>query len=261
MRLIWQTTGDTLDINVVDVDVIEYWVAELNKASKNSFGFVQSTLPADDVLVQLADCLASTNQILEKFRIDPLMDANSDWLNQNNLNVLHERWVKLQHQYNIVGFLDKLNDKTVVEKFHNVNHLIHRVERCIKVDYINDTTTAWQVENIFGPEVTKFGQWHVELHYQNLGRSTFDKWNNYDSNLVDSDTNNFTHFGGLVYFNLGRPCVMTPPTEFVDYCRSNNIKPYGNTLPIGNFKVDLTSLRHIFKRNVGIENNRISFEV
>jgi hypothetical protein len=101
----------------------------------------------------------------------------------------------------------------------------------------------------------------VELHYQNLGRSTFEKWINYDGNILDTDTNNFTHLGGLVKINLARPFENTAPKEYVEYCTKNSIQPCGNILPIGNFSHPTTELRETFRKNVSIENNRISFEI
>ena len=106
-----------------------------------------------------------------------------------------------------------------------------------------------------------FGVWQVELHYQNLGRSNYEKWQNYDTNIIDTDTNNFTDIGGMVNFNIGHPVVNHPPLNYVEYCQQQNINPYGNKLPIGNFKISITELRHIFYKNVNIENNTITFEV
>ena len=148
-----------------------------------------------------------------------------------------------------------------IDHFHNVNKLIHKIEKSHIIRYINDQCIAWQTPNIFGPEILKFGVWQVELHYQNLGRSNYEKWQNYDTNIIDTDTNNFTDIGGMVNFNIGHPVVNHPPLNYVEYCQQQNINPYGNKLPIGNFKISITELRHIFYKNVNIENNTITFEV
>ena len=126
-----------------------------------------------------------------------------------------------------------------------------------KVKYVNDQLSVWQIKNIFGPTISKFGVWQVELQYQNLGRSNYEKWKNYDNNVIDIDTNNFTHFGGLVQFNICRPFIQSPPKEYIDYCNEHKITPYGPVMPIGNFNVDITSVRQVFKKNVNIKNNRI----
>jgi hypothetical protein len=189
------------------------------------------------------------------------MDPGNDWLDQSNLNILHERWVKLQYNHkNIVNLILKFpND--IINQFHNVNILIHKIENSVKIDYSNDQLTAWQTPNIFGPEISTFGTWQAEIHYQNLGRSNYEKWKNYDNNLVDTDTNNFTHIGGLINFNITHPITQLPPTNYVEYCQQHNISPYGNKLPLGNFKISITELRHIFKKNVNIKNNTITFKI
>lgn len=261
MRLYWNQTGDCLEIDLDNRELAKYWVDQLSQTGKNSFRLTQSTLPSLSTLQRLTECVASINEILTKFRLPSLTDSNLDWLDQNNLNQLHEKWVKIQHQHKIVELLNKLSNKQAIDKFHTINHLVHEIEQTITITYNNHTGTAWQTPNIFGPAITKFGMWHVELHYQNLGRSNFEKWNNFDKNIQDSDTNNFTHMGGVVNFNLGRSYSSSPPNEYVDYCRQNKIEPYGNVLPIGNFNIDITQLRKIFTRNVGIQNNAISFEI
>jgi hypothetical protein len=150
---------------------------------------------------------------------------------------------------------------SVIKQFHAINELIHKIEKLITIRYVNDEVIAWQTPNIFGPEILKFGICQVELSYQNLGRSNYEKWKNYDSNLIDTDTNNFTHFGGEVEFNIGRPTTLAPPLNYVEFCQQHSVSPYGNKLPLGNFKISVTELRHIFNKNVNIKNNTITFKV
>jgi hypothetical protein len=261
MRLIWDKTKDYLDIDVDNIDVASYWVESLNKTKKNQFHVACSSFRSASVISVLLDCLEHCNTIFAKLGLDPLMDISVDFTNQNNLNILHERWVKIQQKHKIVELLDKISNKQIVEKFHKINSLIHEIENQSRIEYTNDNKGVWQIENVFGPSILKFGIWQIELHYQNLGRSSFDKWIHYDSNFNDTDTNNFSHFGALVYFNLTRSYTMQPPIEYVEYCKKNKIEPHGNVLPIGNFKIDFFDLTDIFKKNVRIENNKISFEI
>ncbi len=258
MNLLWSQTGDFLDIDVVNPEVIEYWVDQLNNDQKNQFICINSIFPNTQPLV---NALTATNTVLEKMKLEPLMDPSIDWYNQDNLNLLHERWVKLQHKHkNIVRVISGIPN-SIIKQFHAVNELIHKIEKSNTIKYINDEVIAWQTPNIFGPEILKFGVCQVELSYQNLGRSNYEKWKNYDNNLVDADTNNFTHFGGGVEFNIGHPIVLTPPPNYLEFCQQHNISPYGNKLPLGNFKISITELRHIFNKNVNIKNNTITFEI
>jgi len=261
MRLVWDKTKDYLDINVDNVEVASYWVESLNNTSQNKFHLCSDAFRSDSNISVLLDCLDHCNKIFAKLGLDPLMDTSVDFSNQNNLNTLHERWVKIQQKYKIVELLNKISDKKIVVKFHKINSLIHEIENQSRIKYINDDNAVWQVENIFGPKILKFGIWQIELHYQNLGRSSFDKWIHHDYNCHDTDTNNFSHFGASVYFNLTRPYTVQPPREYVEYCEKNMIQPHGNVLPIGNFKIDFFELTDTFKKNVGIKNNKISFEI
>lgn len=258
MKLVWTSTGDTLSIGVEDSKVIDYWFGQIKLSDANSFQLIHSGIPNSHQFDELRTNLEFVNNILAKFKIDPLMDHTADWVNQDNLNLLHEKWVKLHHKHKIIELLSKFpND--AVRKFNDINSLIHKIESPAQVSYINDTKTVWQTTNPFNPDILKFGRWQVELHYQNLGRSTYEKWANFDNNLVDTDTNNFTQLGGEVCFNLGRPYSTPAPYEYVKFCYDNDVKPYGNKLPIGNFNESITTIKHVFIKNVGIENNRISF--
>lgn len=258
MKLVWSSTGDSLELELVDPAIFEYWVSQVSSGQKNKFRHVDSTFVDT---TGLAAAVAEVNTILVKFNIDTFVDPGSDWYDQNNLNILHEQWVKLQHKHkNIVQLLSKFPNN-LVKTFHDINHLIHKIEDSVTIVYDNDKDVVWQTPNIFGSDILKFGTWHAELTYQNLGRSTFEKWMHYDTNLVDSDTNNFTHFGGQIQFNICRPIELKAPVEYIDYCNKNNVCPYGNKLPIGNFKESITDLRHVFNKNVNIENNTISFKI
>jgi hypothetical protein len=258
MKLTWSQTGDSLEIDVVNPEVIEYWVDQINHDQKNQFICTDSVFPDTQPLV---DALTATNTVLEKFKLGPLMDPTLDWYDQNNLNLLHERWVKLQHKHkNIVRVITGLPNN-IIKQFHAVNELIHKIEKMITVKYINDEVIAWQTPNIFGPEILMFGTWQAEIRYQNLGRSNYEKWKNYDGNIIDTDTNNFTHIGGMVNFNIERPTIQLPPINYVEYCQQHNISSYGNKLPLGNFKIAITELRHIFNKNVNIKHNTITFKV
>ena len=260
MKLVWESTGDTLAIAVENLSLVEYWVNQINISKKNSFELISSSFPLDEVTRDLSNNVKSINEILKKFNLNYLGSHEVDFLNQDNLNLIHSQWVKLQQDYNILSVLSKFGGG-VIQKFHDINKLIHQIENSSFINYINDSSTTWQVINPFGAEILQFGTWQVELHYQNLGRSTYEKWFNFDNNLIDTDTNNFTHIGGEVRFHIGRPFRSSAPLEYINFCSTKNIKPYGSKLPIGNFKEPITVLRHLFNRNVSIKNNRISFTI
>lgn len=258
MKLSWLKTGDCLDIEVVNTALIDVWLPQLN--SHNCFELLQAPTQIDSAVKQLIDSLGRVNTMLERLSIAPLANPNSDWYNQDNLNTLHRDWVKIQHRTKIVEFLSRLPNN-LLDQFHDINNLIHDIEHSLVIKYSNASKTPWQIVNPFGPDVLKFGSWQIELDYQNLGRSTYEKWLNYDEDIDNEDTNNFTHIGGTVVFNIARPIYSGAPTNYLEWCRQHGVQPYGNKLPLGNFALDLGTLRTVFYRNVAVPNNTIVFEL
>jgi hypothetical protein len=222
MKLIFTSTGDYITIIQDNTEFVEFWHNSINSDGVNSFVIKDQShiLPIDE----LTNTLAEVNTVLDKFNINDLTNIDNDWFNQHNLNVLHERWVKLQHHYpTIIQILSKFPD-SMLQKFNNINLLIHEIEQTFTCIYENQIRPGiiWQTKNLFGASILKSGMWNVELHYQNLGRSLYDKWINFDNNIFDEDTNNFTHIGGRVIINVGRPYTVSLPNEYVDYCNKHN---------------------------------------
>lgn len=264
MKLIFTSTGDYIDIVYDNSVLAEFWINEINKDNVNSFNLKDPVpLPKLD---ELTNNLIEVNLILAKFNIDDLTTIETNWHDQYNLNVLHERWVKLQHKHrNIVELLAKLPNN-IVKKFHDINIQIHQIESTSMYTYENELRPGiiWQVKNPFDTSILKSGKWNVELHYQNLGRSLYDKWKNFDNNIFDEDTNNFTHIGGRVIINLDRPYTVGLPNEYIEYCSQHNTTPIADILPLGNFlniEENLTKIRQVIYRNINDKNNRISFEI
>lgn len=258
-KIVFSKTGDSLNIVSDNHEMLEYWLFETKKANKEKFLLEEHNLPTVLIQNQLTEAVSEINLVLTKFKIEPFI-LSSTWLDQSSLNYLHRQWVLLQQKHtNILNLLNKFSGAT--KKFHDINKLIHQIEESTNVAYINDIDNVWQVENIFGPGIQKFGLWQIQLSYQNLGRSTYSKWYNYDDNVEDQDTNDATHLGGRIEFNLTRPYTALPPNEYIKYCKDRNLEPYGLKIPIGNLDLDITNLRILFSKNVHIENNTISFEI
>lgn len=256
-KIVFSKTGDYINIVVENKELLEYWLSELKRTNKDIFKLQSSTFSDN---TELSKNVITVNSILSKFKIEPFPDSTNNWLDQSELNRLHEQWVKMQHLYpNIVNLLRKIPKG--LENFNRINTLIHKIEKKVEIEYINDTELVWQTKNIFGPGIAKLGMWNIQISHQNLGRTTFSKWQNYDDNVVDQDTNNYTHLGGLIQINLARPYTVNFPIEYLKWCEKFKITPYGQLLPIGNFDLDITTSRILFHKNVGIENNTISFEV
>jgi hypothetical protein len=180
-----------------------------------------------------------------------------DWLDQSNLNKVHEVWVKSQHKQNLIEYLRRVESADLVRKFRKINDLVHHSERPVEYLYDIETDDAWQTPNIFGTDILDHGTWQVELEYQNLGRSNYEKWRNWDNNAHDTDTNNFTHIGAQVLFRVCKPYQRSAPVQYVQWCNQFDISPTGSILPIGNFQEDISTVRKRFESNAGRPGNDI----
>lgn len=98
------------------------------------------------------------------------------------------------------------------------------------------------------------------LGFDNLGRSTWEKFSNYDSDAFEVDTNNFDMLSGKLEISLARPMMWTSPENYSNWCALHNISEVGRNMRIGNFDDDvktLTKLRYLFTNNES--SNKISF--
>ena len=266
MNLVWSKTGDELKIDVYNYAVIEYWFEKLTEQGKNDFALLNksnegNTLDHNTLSDKLNSLLKEINVILEKMLIKDFKEfENRDFLDQNVLNTLHEIWVKTHQKYpNLKQFfiLSKKN-----KEWDDINLYIHRIEYAHTIYYTNTDKYAWQIENKFEANILTMDRFHVELGFQNLGRSTYQKWLNFDNNVHDSDTNNFTHIGGEIEITLGRSREYNYPKEYIQWCNDHRIPVVGAILPIGNFKGfndTVGKIRTVIFKNLTYENNRIFF--
>lgn len=260
MQLVWSTSGDSIDIEIANKQLIDYWFEQLTAAKNNNFNLVANSIN-HDALTQLSITLTEINRLISKIGITDFKEfENQNLIDQTILNRLHETWVKSHYTHpKLVKFI-VLADK--LKEWNDINSLIHTIETSFNISYTNSSKLSWQVLNPFGPDILTSDVYQIELEFQNLGRSTWDKWKNFDNNIHDLDTNNFTHIGGQVDIKLIRPMQSTLPLEYIKWCADHQTPAYGYRLPIGNFKdykEKLTKIRQLFVKNTQHEDNRIFF--
>jgi len=261
MKLVWSITGDSIDIDVYSIELASYWLDNLNSFQKNNFKLKSTSLTDLTIVEQLNNTLKEVNSFLIKANIlDLTKFENCDFLDQNVLNRIHETWVKIHHKHpTVVKFMLSINR---LKQWEDINIYVHEIEHPHTISYTNHSIHPWQIPNKFGSDILTFDQYQLELHFQNLGRSTYNKWYYYDENVINSDTDNFTHIGGQVDINLTRYQKVFPPHEYISWCNKHKITAYGYRLPLGNFKdyeTNLTKIRHLFFKNLADETNRIFF--
>lgn len=248
MKLIFENSGDYLDIE--QKSVYEYFVQCLDEQKCNSFYCSSDTY---NQVHRFSDELTNNIRVVNNFLANKLKIntfanfVDCDLYNQNNLNTLHEVWVKIQVEHtSMCNLLDKVN---LLDDFRAINNNIHLLESCWKFVYQNYDKHTWVVENTFGPDILDFSKNQISVVFHNLGRSSYDKWAHHDNNVHDIDTNDFQYFSGQLRIQLDRPQTLSAPKEYLDWCKQHKCKPIGSKLNLGNFRHDINKLRAVFSKN------------
>jgi hypothetical protein len=263
MKIIWNTTGDILNLTPVNSELAEYWVNSLSTQGQNNLKFLQSSFN-HSYLIDLKEHLEIINSVLSnKLKIIELEEVlEKDLLDQTTLNHIHRVWVKLHYKYpNIVTLIQKINQYNLFH-WNQINKKLHFIEKNIDCTY-GPLQPNWEIENKFGSNILSFNTSQVQISFSQKGRTTYNKWLNFDSNCQDIDTNDYLEIGCEVYINPSRPLLMPPPTNYIEYCKHNNIDVIGEYLNLANFtnyEQDLAKIRHVILRNIQHESNTISFE-
>lgn len=263
MKIFWTKTGDTLNVDVENQQFVDYWLDSLKQDNKDQFQLMSNEFPdqIDSEVKSLRDKVTSINEYLAKFKLEQfsLPESTVDIITSNTLNRLHSYWTYLVRKQNMTTMFSKLYPQ-YVKTFLDINHAIHNIEKTHSLSFCVDENQLWRTENIFGDSILKFGSWHLMLGFNNVGKTYYDKWWQYDTNFVDHDTNNYSHFGGILDVTFYRSFVEIPPQAYLNFCHQNQIKPLGNRVPIGNFKEEIDKAKQIFYTNTKIENNYIQLE-
>ena len=187
-RLRWTQTHDVIELAVIDHGVYEYFVEQLNAHALNQYTM------SDLGYVSLSQELQQRFDRIQSFVHDRLhltdFDIEVDPSNQDDLNHLHSQWVKLHQRF--------LNIATVADSvfpgdLKAINKLIHAIEESTLNLEAVSSDPNYIMPNIFGIDILGFGVYNISIAYNNLGRSTWQKWQNNDT-TVDTDLNNFSEF-------------------------------------------------------------------
>jgi hypothetical protein len=263
MKIIWNSTGDFLNLDPINQELAEYWIKALNHDNKNNFHLI-STKFNPNWLHDLHQHLTIIHQHLKNKLKNNSFEyfITADLLDQQILNRLHRTWIDILEKYPMVPSLLKKIDPESEFHWNQINKKLHYIEKDIACSY-EPITNFWEVDNIFGPQILNFNRAQISINFSQKGRSTFNKWLNRDFNINDTDTNNYFQIGAKISINLDREIIQDAPTNYVKFCQENNFSVVGNNLNLANFtnrESDLTELRHVLTRNILHENNTALFE-
>jgi hypothetical protein len=260
-KLVWQLTGDEIDFAPVNFALLEYYVHQLNQRSVNQFHCKVSKF--DDALVtELADSLTTVRDQASRLPIQ-ITNWQGDLFDQDYLNQVHMQWVNTGLQYPHMPQLLRLM-QNLDQPFRAINECLHTLESSFQFVFANYETDACQIDNIFGSSLMSFDQPNLTMGFDNLGRSTWNKFLNWDRNVKDTDTNDHQQLSGLIELSLSRPKTYHPPREYVQWCEQQQVPVVGARIGLGNItdlESKLTSIRKIVARNIGQRANTFRIEI
>jgi len=249
MKLVWQKTGDYIDCDPVDHSFIEYWLVEQDQFIWNT----TSIFPQQLLLNDLSDLIGQVHTKLGKLKIK-LIETDS-YIDQFTLNKLHRNWVQLHLDYPTISNL--FGDQFRID-MERINKILHQLEESWSLRLSSDN-------NVLSPNLklpNQFGQSNIKLPYENLGRSSYNKWLNFDESLSTADTNNFDELYNKISVNLNRSFISDPPMDYVYWTVAKGFDPLPNELLLANFK-DLetkqNTYRTLFMKNFVLERNDVIF--
>lgn len=258
-KLVWKQSGDEISFSASSPDLLAYYVETLNATNANDFSLAHSEFEFENV-DKLIQSISNVSQVANKIPFE-ISNWEGDVFDQTYLNTLHQQWVSTGLKYPMITtLLRKLKNLDV--DYRNINSFIHALERSFRYNFKNYVCDPYQVDNIFGSSILSFDTPNISIGFDNLGRSSWNKFYNFDYN--DQDTNDYKKLSGLVHVNLNQPVTGYPPPEYVQWCSNKGVPVIGRTLSLGNIvdlEKKLTDLRKIIVRNVNEQNDRFFFEI
>ena len=251
-NLVFTKSGDTIKLVSHNAKLVNYYIESLNNKNKNNFQIYNNNLI--DNICYLEQCVEEINfYFSSKLNCKTFSEfIGLPLYNQNTLNKLHMVWVKFQlHNERAIKLLYKA-DNILMKRFRDINNILHNIEDTkFKVSNFN-SFDMWSTENIFGTDIIDFNHYNVEIQFNNLGRSTYEKWKNHDNNIDDIDTNDFQLLSGELLLRTDKPYNQSAPETYKNYCKNNGFKLVGNTVGLGNFVESIDIVQDVLYRNMKI---------
>jgi hypothetical protein len=250
MKLVWQKTGDFIDCDPIDYSFVEFWLDNQNNFEWNT----TSCFPQQELIDELTILIDRVHINLNKLKIS-LIDTPADFVCQNTLNTLHRNWVQLHLTHpnisNLFGSEFKIDIERINKALHELEESWNLVIKSEQLPFVNTHRIPMN-----------FGDSNIKILYANLGRSTYNKWLNFDDNVTDVDTNNYNEINPLLLLKLNRSHSTTPPLEYANWCSKHQVRPTPDKILLANFK-DLASkqdtYRSLFMKNFVLNNNDVIF--
>jgi hypothetical protein len=288
-QIAFDNSGDSIEFESVNPQVLEYYVDQLNQRNINLFS-VQRKAWADTVtqrINQLHSTLSAVNSWIHELT-DWQYDVFDieDYLNQRNLNKLHADWVNSQGQVydidakrkqsnfsgtaelihdmfpdservvTIANLISKLNQ---TQRYDDINHNVHTLEQSFDCITFETSGGTWnEFLNVFDKSILTNNIANFSLTFNHLGRTLYNKFIHSDWDLEHNDENSYNEFLGFVSLSLSPSQTIPLSKEYQAWCRSHGRVPIGNNLNLGNIPDlhdRLTDYRQMIFKNLKSNNN------
>jgi len=297
-NLVYENSGDTIEFETkYNSELINWFINQANQNSYNSFS--ESNTVAKQIDKRITHChwsLSKTNEVLYNL-IGVSFPENTnilDYLNQDFLNTQHKNWVfsqintvdidKLRFSKNKsqaeLGwklhdiYPDEIRHPKIAEvlrhlgfiyAYEEVNMSVHNLESLFARNIEFKSDAKWDIiDNPFKENFTSNNDIvNFSFGYTYVGRQYYDKWHNWDTNLVNNDHYNYETLEWAFQINLDRPQTIPYSTEFLQWCKDKNVPPITEQIPIANI-VNLEDNLHNYRRMLytnSKENNQCFLEI
>lgn len=257
-RLVWLPSGDEINFRVIWPDLFLYWLGRLGTDNNFHVSVPSQAQRWRDSLQSNIDAIRHATSALPTL----ISEWPEDLYDQRSLNKLHRDWVVAGQRFPRLPLL--LERMGLGKAWRAINHDIHQLESSFSWQYVNYDIHPWQIPNEFGARMLDHSTSHIMLGFDNLGRSTWEKFCNYDDEAFDVDTNNFEMLSGKVDITLERVMGYSIPEKYQNWCARHQVPVTGRYLRLGNFNEDhhtLSKLRRLFTQNEHDPGHRIIFAV
>lgn len=282
--IVFENTNDAIVFKATRPDVVEYFVNVLDRMGINKFSSTTTGVATaiESRIKKLETTINSINTWLGPL-INKQFEINAgDGIDQHTLNRLHSDWVRSQSIiYDIEQARQQSGYQGVAEQIHNMypddvrfvrlGDLLDKLGKKQEYSSLNfpgihltessfshlkfSADVDWiEIENPFPSSYVTNDICNLGLPFNHLGRTLYNKFINFDSNLEFDDENTFNELLKFVEINLAPPQAMPYSQEYVEWCKIHGRDPSGDVgISLGNIPdlmQNLTKYRKIIMNNL-----------
>lgn len=294
IKVIFDKSGDEIEFEAVNHDLVEYYVEALNSSNLNRFHAFDNITTIKDKILNVHNSLIASDRILRQVDLKGFIvpDNLGDYVDQRLLNFLHADWASrfnevidvrknLNHNESSVreiaeNLFHSLPDELLKNKLGPILGIIKKYDEYgllnINIHALEDmfnqckfqTENYIQLDNTFDKnKILSNSAMNLKFSFRHLGRTLYNKFLRGDDQLEFKDENNYNELLGFIEINFERYQTMPFSQEYLDWCSKNNRTPLGQNLNIGyltDLDTKLYDYRLILSRNV-IDNNFFTLQI